>query len=200
MTEKKQPINILMVDDEPANLLALEAVLESLGQNLVRANSGKEALSQLNYKDFAVIILDVMMPGMSGLETAELIRNRERSKHTPIIFMTAMGKTETEMFQGYALGAIDYMMKPYRPAVLRAKVSVLIDLHRKNEDITRLNEDLTRKANELVMLNMKLALENEKHKRAMEELRLSEESLKALNADLKLKTFEHNAAILNKGA
>jgi DNA-binding response OmpR family regulator len=141
-----------------------------------------------------------MMPGMSGLETAELIRNRERSKHTPIIFMTAMGKTETEMFQGYALGAIDYMMKPYRPAVLRAKVSVLIDLHRKNEDITRLNEDLTRKANELVMLNMKLALENEKHKRAMEELRLSEESLKALNADLKLKTFEHNAAILNKGA
>jgi DNA-binding response OmpR family regulator len=200
MKEDKKPINILMVDDEPANLLALEAVLESLGENLVRANSGEEALRQLIFKDFAVILLDVMMPGMNGFETAALIRARDRSRHTPIIFLTAMGKTEPEMFQGYALGAIDYIMKPFGPAVLRSKVSVLIDLHRKTEEVTRLSEDLSRKANELVIINMKLALENEKHERALKELRSSEESLKALNADLRLKTFEHKAAVLNQVA
>jgi DNA-binding response OmpR family regulator len=200
MTGNPSPVNILMVDDEPANLLALGAVLESLGQNLVRANSGEEALRHLIYKDFAVILLDVMMPGMNGFETAALIRNRDRSRHTPIIFMTAMGKTEPEMFKGYSLGAIDYMIKPYRPAVLRAKVTVLMDLHRKKEEVTRMNDALTRKANELVVLNMKLALENEKHKRTLEELRLGEESLKTLNADLRLKTFEHKAAVLDQEA
>jgi DNA-binding response OmpR family regulator len=141
-----------------------------------------------------------MMPGMNGFETAALIRERGRSRHTPIIFMTAMGKTETEMFQGYALGAIDYMMKPFRPAVLRSKVSVLMDLHRKTEEVVRLNEDLSRKANELVILNMKLGLENEKHERVMAQLHLSEDALKALNADLRLKTFEHNAAVLEQEA
>jgi len=104
MTANKPVVNILLVDDEPANLLALEAVLESLGQNLVRAKSGEEALRALIYKDFAVILLDVMMPGMNGFETAAHIRDRDRSRHTPIIFLTAMGKTETEMFKGYALG------------------------------------------------------------------------------------------------
>jgi DNA-binding response OmpR family regulator len=200
MNLNKAPINILLVDDEPANLLALEAVLESLGQNLVRANSGEEALKSLIYKDFAVIILDVMMPGMNGFETAALIRERSRSSHTPIIFMTAMGKTDTEMFQGYALGAIDYMMKPFRPAVLRSKVSVLMDLHRKTEEVVRLNEDLSRKANELVILNMKLSLENEKHERVMAQLHLSEDALKTLNADLRLKNFEDKAAILAQEA
>src|SRR5580658_6322008 len=129
------PVNILLVDDQPANLLALEAVLESLGQNLVRANSGEEALRQLIQRDFAVILLDVLMPGINGFETAALIRQRDRNSNMPIIFLTAGGKTETEMFRGYAVGAIDYLLKPIRPAVLRSKVSVLIDLFRKTGEI-----------------------------------------------------------------
>ena len=198
MTANKPVVNILLVDDEPANLLALEAVLESLGQNLVRAKSGEEALRALIYKDFAVILLDVMMPGMNGFETAAHIRDRDRSRHTPIIFLTAMGKTETEMFKGYALGAIDYMMKPFVPAVLRSKVLVLMDLHRKTEEVTLLNEELSRKANELVILNMKLSLENEKHERALENLLRSEESLKVLHTSLEQKPANPLAGPTNK--
>src|ERR1039458_9192046 len=197
--EKETPVNILIVDDQPANLLALEAVLESLGQNLVRANSGEEALRQLIQKDFAVILLDVMMPGMNGFETAALIRERGRTRHTPIIFMTAGGKTEAEMFQGYALGAIDYLLKPFVPAVLRSKVSVLIDLHRKSEEVNHLNEELSRKAKELVMLNLKLELENGKHERTVEELRRSEKSLKNLNVNLEAMVAERTAALEERG-
>jgi len=193
MTENKNPVNILLVDDEPANLLALEAVLEKLGQNLVRASTGEEALRQLMQKDFAVILLDVLMPGMNGFETATLIRERDRSLHTPIIFLTAGGKTETEMFQGYALGAIDYMIKPFDPAVLRSKVAVLMALHRNTEEINRLNEHLSRKANELMVLNMKLELENTKHGQTLEKLHKSEESLKTLYTDIEMKTVERMA-------
>src|SRR5579872_1263183 len=100
MGVKENRVNILLVDDEPKNLLALEAVLEALGQNLVKAHSGEEALRHLIHEDFAVILLDVLMPGMSGFETAALIRQRDRTRYTPIIFLTAAGKTETEMFQG----------------------------------------------------------------------------------------------------
>src|SRR5580658_9782268 len=147
------PVNILLVDDQPANLLALEAILESLGQNLVKANSGGEALRQLIQKDFAVILLDVLMPGMNGFETAALIRQRDRSRHMPIIFLTAGGKTETEMFQGYAVGAIDYLLKPIRPAILRSKVLVLADLYRKNGVISRLREELGQKEREFEALD-----------------------------------------------
>ena len=197
--ENKTAFNILIVDDEPANLLALEAVLESLGQNLVRANSGEEALRHLIQKDFAVILLDVMMPGMNGFETAGLIRERGRTRHTPIIFMTAGGKTVAEMFQGYALGAIDYLLKPFVPAVLRSKVSVLIDLHRKREEVNHLNEELSRKAKELVMLNLKLELENGKHERTVEELRRSEKSLKNLNVNLEAMVADRTAALEERG-
>ena len=149
MNENEKRVNILLVDDQPANLLALEAVLESLGQNLVRAGSGEEALKQILEKDFAVILLDVMMPGMNGFETAALIRERDRSRYMPIIFLTAGGKSEIEMFQGYAVGAIDYLLKPIRPSVLRAKVLVLMDLYRRTAEVRQLKDELSRTTKEL---------------------------------------------------
>ncbi|HBE33502.1 MAG TPA: hybrid sensor histidine kinase/response regulator, partial [Cyanobacteria bacterium UBA11368] len=122
--EKK--VNILLVDDNSKNLLALEATLESLGQNVVKANSGEEALKRLLAQDFAAILLDVQMPGMDGFETAELIRMRENSRHTPIIFVTAIGKTTEFIFKGYAVGAVDYLLKPIVPEILLSKVKVFV--------------------------------------------------------------------------
>jgi signal transduction histidine kinase len=131
-----------MVDDEPKNLLALDAVLGDMGYELVKAHSGKEALRCLMKDDFAVILLDVQMPEMDGFETASLIRSRERTRYTPIIFLTAVGKTEAEMFHGYEVGAVDYMLKPFAPRILRYKVMVLVELHQKGEQILSLNAQL----------------------------------------------------------
>ena len=164
--------------------MALEAILENLGQNLVKAHSGEEALRHLIDKDFAVILLDVLMPGMNGFETAALIRERERTRHIPIIFLTAGGKTETEMFQGYAVGAVDYLLKPIRPAVLRSKVLVLMDLHRKAAEVLQLKEDLSNRAKEMDALNLILKTENEIRKKTEDELKRSEEALKKLSARL----------------
>jgi CheY-like chemotaxis protein len=158
MIENQTRMNILLVDDQPANLLALEAVLESLGQNLVRASSGEEALRHLIRMDFAVILLDVLMPGMNGFETAAMIRERDSSRHMPIIFLTAGGKTEIEMFQGYAVGAVDYLLKPVRPAILRSKVLVLMDLYRKTKEVHQLKEEMILRDKEIESL--KLALKN----------------------------------------
>ncbi len=124
---------ILMVDDRPENLMALEAILEPLGQELVRATSGEEALRHVLLHDFAVILLDVQMPGMNGFETAQLIKSRERSRLTPIIFLTAISKDEQFVYAGYSVGAVDYMSKPFNPDVLRSKVAVFVDLHLKTE-------------------------------------------------------------------
>ncbi len=128
--------DILMVDDEPRNLLALEALLEPLGQNLLRAQSGEEALRMVLKHNLAVILLDVRMPGMDGFETARMIRLRERSRHTPIIFLTGVSKEMESAFRGYEVGAVDYLIKPLVPAVLRSKVSVFVDLHKKNAALT----------------------------------------------------------------
>jgi signal transduction histidine kinase len=132
--------NILVVDDNPSKLLALRAVLQPLGQNIVEATSGVDALRQLLKQDFAVILLDVRMPEMDGYETAELVRRRERSELTPIIFVTAFDKGETQMSRGYALGAVDFVFAPIVPEVLRAKVSVFVDLNRKNQELKRIAE------------------------------------------------------------
>jgi CheY-like chemotaxis protein len=115
--------NILIVDDRPDKLLALEAILASLGENIIQARSGKEALRLLLRHDFAVILLDVSMPGMDGFETASLIRQRLSSEHTPIIFITAVGDSLTHVSRGYSLGAVDYLLTPVLPDVLRSKVS-----------------------------------------------------------------------------
>ncbi|MHC5739147.1 hybrid sensor histidine kinase/response regulator [Nostoc sp.] len=128
-------VNILLVDDKLENLLALEAILEKLGENLVRATSGEEALRCLLHQDFAVILLDVQMPGMDGFETATLIRNRGRSRHTPIIFLTAFSTSDQMLFKGYALGAVDYLLKPLDPNILTSKVIVFVELFRKTEAV-----------------------------------------------------------------
>lgn len=128
--------DILLVDDDPGNLLALEAVLEPLGQNLLRAQSGEAALRTVLRQDLAVIILDVRMPGMDGFETARMIRLRDRSRLTPVIFLTGVSTEMESAFRGYEAGAVDYLIKPVVPAVLRSKVSVFVDLHRKNAALT----------------------------------------------------------------
>lgn len=133
-------INILVVDDVPEKLLAIEVILEELGQNVVTATSGREALRQLLRDDFAVILLDVNMPGMDGFETAALIRQRAKSEHTPIIFITSF-HDETHASAGYSLGAVDYILAPVVPEVLRAKVAVFVDLYRKTEQVKRQAED-----------------------------------------------------------
>ncbi|MEV1011728.1 response regulator [Streptomyces sp. NPDC049881] len=127
-----QKAKILLVDDRPENLLALEAILSALDQTLVRASSGEEALKALLTEDFAVILLDVQMPGMDGFETAAHIKRRERTRDIPIIFLTAINHGPHHTFRGYAAGAVDYISKPFDPWVLRAKVSVFVDLHMKN--------------------------------------------------------------------
>src|SRR5213594_4760081 len=118
--------NILLVDDHPESLLALEAVLADLGQNLVRADSGRQALRCVLNQDFAVILLDVQMPGMNGLETAALIRERDRSRHTPIVFLTASDQSDLAVCRGYSVGAVDYMFKPFAPEILKSKVAVFV--------------------------------------------------------------------------
>ncbi len=131
-------VNILLVDDQPANLLALEAILEPLRQNLVRASSGDEALRRLLETDFAVILLDVQMRGLNGFETAQLIRSRERSRHTPIIFLTAYDSPDFTAAQAYTLGAVDYLVKPLVPDILRAKVAVFVELAQKTERLRQM--------------------------------------------------------------
>lgn len=127
--------NILVVDDRPDGLLALEAVLACDSYNLIKASSGLEALSQLLYHEFAVILLDVQMPELDGFETARLIRESPRSKETPIIFVTAISKDTRNLYQGYEAGAVDYIFKPLDPFILKSKVSIFVDLFNKNLQI-----------------------------------------------------------------
>jgi len=126
---------ILMVDDRPENLLALEAILEPLGHELVRAPSGEEALRAVLHHDFACILMDVQMPRMNGFEAAQIIKSRERSRHTPILFLTAISKEEEFIYEGYSVGAVDYIFKPFNPDILRSKVSVFVELFLKNEQL-----------------------------------------------------------------
>jgi two-component system, sensor histidine kinase and response regulator len=153
-------VSILMVDDEPANLLALEAVLEPLQQRLVRAGSGREALRRVLEEDFAVILLDVRMPDINGIETAELIRSRRRTQATPIIFLTGLEKSAEMMFEGYSAGAVDYLTKPIVPAILRAKVEVFIELEQARLRLRDEVAERLRAATELSHLNALLERRN----------------------------------------
>src|SRR6266513_5377129 len=136
-----EKVNILIVDDRPDKLLAHETVLAELDQNLVRATSGRDALRCLLHQDFAVILLDVNMPGMDGFETAALIRQRPRSETTPIIFISAVNDTETHVDRGYSLGAVDYILAPVVPEILLAKIAVFVDLFIKTEQVKRQAEE-----------------------------------------------------------
>jgi signal transduction histidine kinase len=132
-----EPVNILLVDDRPENLIALSAILDAPGYRLVTASSGMDALRHLLQEDFAVILLDVQMPIMNGFDTARLIKQRERSRAVPIIFVTAVSTDTSFLFRGYEVGAVDYIVKPFDPSMLRSKVSVFVDLHRKALQIQR---------------------------------------------------------------
>lgn len=129
---KSDPVSILLVDDSPENLLALEAVLGELGETLVRANSGEEALARVRETDFAVILLDVQMPGLSGFEVARIVRDREASRHTPIVFLTENDRDGFPVEEAYAHGAVDYLVAPFVPVVLRSKVAVFVELARRS--------------------------------------------------------------------
>jgi signal transduction histidine kinase len=141
---------ILLVDDEPKSLFALQELLSTLGQNLMIAQSGEEALRLALRNDFAVILLDVRMPGMDGFETARMIRSRERSRLTPIIFLTAAADEMGSMFRGYEAGAVDYLPKPVVPEILKAKVAVFVELFRKSERLRESEEKLRRLAAHLI--------------------------------------------------
>lgn len=166
--QPESKVNILLVDDRKENLLVLESILESLGENLVKANSGEEAIRCLLNQDFAVILLDVQMPGMNGFDTAALIRTRARSRQTPIIFITAFSANEELLFKGYSLGAVDYLQKPIEPIILKSKVAVFVDLFKKTAAIKKQTEELKQQAIELKAIN--------------EELRQSEERFRLLSA------------------
>jgi signal transduction histidine kinase len=130
-------VQILLVDDRAENLLALEAILEPLGQELTRASTGPEALRKVLETEFAAILLDVQMPGMNGFEVAEIIKSREKSRTIPIIFLSAISKEDAYVFKGYSMGAVDYVFKPFNPDVLRSKVAVFVDLYMKQREIQR---------------------------------------------------------------
>lgn len=182
-----EEVKILLVDDRAENLLALESVLAGPGHALVRATSGREALRHLLQEDFAVVLLDVHMPELDGFETAELIRSRERSRDTPIIFLTADRADEAYITRGYSLRAVDYVIKPFDPAILRTKVAVFVELSRRaqalreeveqrrvaEEEVRRLNSELDRRVRdrtaELTAANRKLRKEIAERERAEEE-------------------------------
>ena len=145
MSEAPPTAAILLVDDRAENLFALEAILEPLGQQLVRAHSGEEALRELLRRDFAVILLDVQMPGIDGFETARLIKERERTRHIPILFLTAISRDSDQVFRGYSAGAVDYILKPFDADVLRSKVGVFVELWQKGELLRRQEVELRRR-------------------------------------------------------
>ena len=180
-TEVPAPkMKILLVDDHPANLLALESILEDLGQELVRATSGQDALRHLLSDDFAVILLDVKMPDMDGFETAALIRERERSRHTPILFITAHSDDE-HVFRGYHAGAVDFLYKPVNPEVLRSKVSIFVELSRKNEQLRHHARILEQRNAEL--------------ERAIQERQRAEDQVRRLNLELERRVSDRTAEL-----
>ncbi|MEG4284118.1 response regulator [Microcoleus sp. A006_D1] len=153
--QRADRVNVLLVDDRPENLVALEAILNSPYYHLVQANSGAEALRCLLNEDFAVILLDVQMPGMDGFETATLIRSRDRSRSTPIIFITAFSSNDTHVFKGYSLGAVDYLFKPLEPEILTSKVGVFVELFQKTVEVKQ-------QATQLAAVNSELSKSEER--------------------------------------
>jgi CheY-like chemotaxis protein len=135
---------ILMVDDRPENLLALEAILQGLGHELIKASSGEEALKCLLTHDVAVILLDVQMPGMDGFETAGHVKRREKTREIPILFLTAIDGEAHQAFRGYAAGAVDYLSKPFDPWVLKAKVGVFVELYERRRELVAEADELRR--------------------------------------------------------
>jgi len=184
------PASILLVDDRPENLLALRAILDPLDLRLVEAQSGTQALKYLLNEDFALILMDVQMPGLDGFETAAMIKERERTRHIPIIFVTAISKEQHYVFKGYSSGAVDYIAKPFDPDILRSKVGVFVDLWAKGEQIKR-QAELLHISEQMEREREVERLEREAEKRQrqleqrhIEELAASEASLARFKATL----------------
>ena len=156
-------MDILVVDDKPANLLALRKLLGRPGLNIVEATGGNDALSLILEYDFALILLDVQMPDMDGFETAELIRGNEETKHIPIIFVTAISKEQKYIFKGYDKGAVDYLFKPLDPDILKSKVNIFLELYKQKEDLKKANTELY-KANEIILEQQEGLIEEERLK------------------------------------
>ncbi len=163
MAERKK-IDILAVDDREENLLAIESIIESEEITLTKALSGNEALSLMFDYDFALVLLDVQMPGMDGFETAELMRGSEKTRHIPIIFITAINKEKKHIFRGYDAGAVDYIFKPFEPDILQSKVNVFIDLYRQRNTLEELTRKLENTISELIDSREQLKLSEEKYK------------------------------------
>src|SRR5438876_693495 len=167
-------VSILLVDDQPANLGALEATLESTGCRFVLAKSADEALLALLNEDFAAIVLDIRMPGMSGFELASMTKRRQRNRQVPILFLTAHMLEEEDVLQGYAAGAVDYLTKPINPEILRSKIAVFVDLYRNRRSLSRVNVSL---------------------QRAIAERQQMEDALRKANQDLESRVQERTAAL-----
>ena len=186
--EQPAPVNILLVDDQPGRLLTYRAILEPLGERLVEAKSGMDALQRLMDEEFALILLDVNMPGMDGFETASMIHQHPRFEKTPIIFVTAVNVTDMDRLRGYKLGAVDYVMVPVIPEILRSKVVVLVELFRKRRELQRANRQLADANN---ALRQEKARELEK---LNESLREANEALGTRNRELHIEIGERSRA------
>ncbi|MBA3468002.1 MAG: response regulator [Herpetosiphonaceae bacterium] len=195
----EQSVHILLVDDRMENLLALEAILEPLGHHLVLAQSGAQALRALLKQDFAVILLDVQMPDMDGFETARLIRSRDRSQHTPIIFLTALDTSDTNVSKGYLVGAVDFMFKPFMPDVLRFKVAVFVELFKKTAEIqlhaAGLEDRVQARTADLMIANESLRAEIYERERAEQALRFLANATAALSASLE---YDHTLQVITQ--
>ena len=170
-------IPVLIVDDRPENLTSLEALLGDMGLDLTRAQSGNEALRLILYTDFALVLLDVQMPEMDGFETAELMRRNPKTRELPIIFVTAGMKEERQIFRGYEAGAVDYLMKPIEPAILRSKVRVFCDLFCQRRELKTIQLELEMQNVKLQESYGMLEEETARRIRAMEELRQKEQMM-----------------------
>jgi two-component system sensor histidine kinase/response regulator len=190
---------ILIVDDREDKRMAMETVVADLGEDIVKASSGKEALRCLLHQEFAVILLDVNMPGMDGFETAFLIRERKSSEHTPIIFVTAISDTENHVSRGYSLGAVDYILTPVLPDVLRTKVSVFVELFKKNRQLKRQAEHLQQARDELEIRvknrTSQLADTNAALREEVVARQQAETELRLLNLELEQRIFERTSQL-----
>src|SRR5439155_17283049 len=178
-----EPVNILLVDDQPAKLLSYEVILEELGENLIKANSAQEALAYLLKTDVAVVLVDVCMPDLDGFELAKMLREHPRYEKTAIIFISAIQICDLDRVRGYETGGVDYVPVPVVPEILRAKVKIFTELYRKTRQLVSLNDELERRVRERTA-----ALEE-----STAQLRQSEERLRLASEAAEFGTYDYNA-------
>jgi PAS domain S-box-containing protein len=185
-----EKVNILMVDDQPAKLLSYEVILAELGENLIKATTATEALSVLLKTDVAVVLMDVSMPDLDGFELADVIRQHPRFQKTAIIFISGVHLTDSDKIQGYRSGAVDYISVPVVPEVLRAKISIFVDLHRKTRQLEMLNNELERR----------VAVRTEELRQREEQVRTRADLLELATEAIMVRDLEGNVQFWNTGA